>query len=77
MVQSYIEGWGLSKRRFTVSLDEEDYQRLRSLAYDHRPQLSMPYVVRYAIRELLKETEDPQLALQLRDPTDEEGNRGR
>lgn len=64
-------------RRFSITLDEEDYERLRSLAYDHKPRLTMQYVAQYAIRQLLEKTADPQLALELRDPLTEEGTSGR
>lgn len=67
----------MSKHRLTVTLNEEDYERLRALAYDHRPGLSMGYVVQYALREFFDKNEDPQLALQLRDPKTDEGERGR
>ncbi len=72
-----LEAGELSKKRFSITLDDEDYERLRSLAYDHRPQLSIQYVAHYAIRQLLERIEDPQLALQLRDPLTDENAYGR
>ena len=67
----------MGKKRFSITLEAEDYERLRSLAYDHRPRLPMQYVAQYAIRQFLEGTEDPQLALELRDPLDHGGTDGR
>lgn len=64
-------------KRFTVSISEEDYERLRILAEDHRPPLSRGYVVRYAVRMLLDRAEDPQLSLQLGDPLTDEATDAR
>ena len=68
-------GRDLSKRRFSVSLEEDDYERVRALAKDHKPPLSINYVVEYAVRQFLDKAEDPQLALRLRDPLSDEGDR--
>jgi len=59
-------------KRFTVSISEEDAERLRVLAENHRPPLSQSYVVRYAVRMLLDRAEDPQLSFQLGDPLTDE-----
>lgn len=65
----------MSKKRFSVSLEEEDHERVRALAKDHKPELSMNYVVEYAVREFLEKAENPQLALRLRDPLSGGGDR--
>lgn len=67
----------MTKKRLTVSLEEEDYERLRTLAEGHRPPLSLGYVVRYAVRLLLERNQDPQLSLELGDPLTEEEDRDR
>lgn len=40
-------------KRFTVSLDAEDYEALRKLAEAQRPPLPLQYVVRLAVRRFL------------------------
>jgi len=55
-------------RRFTVSLEEEEYDRLKEIADRHRPRLSLQYVVQYAIQHLLRDAQDPRLVLRLGDP---------
>lgn len=55
-------------KRFTVSLKQDDYERLRALADDHRPRLSLQYVVEYAVASLLDRAEDPQFILDLGNP---------
>lgn len=64
----------MSKKRFSVSLEEEDHERVRALAKDHKPELTMSYVVEYAVRQFLERAEDPQLALRLRNPLPDEGD---
>ena len=44
-------------KRFTVSLDVEDYEALRKLAEAQRPPLPLQYVVRLAIRRFLDQPE--------------------
>lgn len=57
---------GASKmRRFTVSLDESDYDTLKLIAESHRPPLSLQYVVRYALQRFLDEHEGKQLTLNI------------
>lgn len=63
-----------ARKRFTISLDGGDYERLLALAGEHKPPLTLQYVVNYAIQRLLSDANDPQLALQLGDPL---GRRGR
>ena len=55
-------------RRFTVSLDTEEYSRLTELIEQHKPPLSLQYAVRYAVRLLLRRADDPQFALRFGDP---------
>ena len=57
---------GTSKmRRFSVSLDEPDYDALKLIAESHRPPLSLQYVVRYALQRFLDEHKDKQLTLNI------------
>lgn len=55
-------------RRFTITLDESDYESLRMLAKGHRPPLTLQYVVQYAVRLLLERAQDPEFRERLRDP---------
>lgn len=55
-------------RRFTISLDAEDYEALRKLAEVQRPALPLQYVVRLAIRRFLDHPE----SLLLRSTTGDE-----
>ncbi len=43
------------RKRFSVSLSQSDYERLQRLAVDHRPQLTLQYVVEYAIHRMLSD----------------------
>ena len=56
-------------KRFSVTLDRPDYKRLLSLAKGHDPPLSLRYVVEFAIKQLLRRAEDPQLTIDFGDPT--------
>jgi hypothetical protein len=44
-------------KRFTISLDAQDYQALCELAEAQRPPLPLQYVVRLAVRRLLDQPE--------------------
>ena len=44
------------KRRFTVTMDEQDYVQLLELASKQSPPLPMTYVVNYAIKRFLERT---------------------
>jgi hypothetical protein len=55
-------------KRFTVSLSEQDYNRLVKIANAHRPPFTLQYVVDYGIQRLLERTDDPQLLLELGSP---------
>lgn len=58
-----------ARKSFTVRLEPEDYDRLKALAERRRPVLSLQYLVEYAIQRVLDRADDPQLQLELRDPT--------
>jgi hypothetical protein len=60
-------------KRFTISLKLEDYKSLVNLAHQHRPRLSLQYVVEFAIQCLLTKARDPQTSLQLGNPFDGKG----
>jgi len=55
-------------KRFTVSLSEQDYKRLQSLARAHRPEFTLQYIVNWGIQGILARAEDPQLMLELGNP---------
>lgn len=55
-------------RRFTVTLSEEDYQKLHQIATNQRPPLTLQYVVNWGIQRILERVEDPQLMLELGNP---------
>lgn len=42
------------QKRFTVSRDFRDYEALRPLAEGHRPPLTMQYVMKLAVQDLLE-----------------------
>ena len=50
-------------KRFTVSVDAEEYEELRRIARTHRPPLSLQYVVRYALQKFIDEHSEGQLQL--------------
>lgn len=53
------------QKRFTVSLDCDDYDALRALADGHRPPLKLQYVVSVAVRQLLDRHASKQLTFPL------------
>ena len=53
-------------KRFTVSLEQRDYDVLLHIAQSQRPRLSLQYVVRYALQEFLDRHEGRQLTLELK-----------
>lgn len=55
-------------KRFTISLPEDAYERLRELAEGRQPPLSLRYVVEYAVRELIGRADDGQLPLDFGNP---------
>ena len=52
-------------KRFSVSLEAEEYEELCRIAQTHRPPLTLQYVVRYALQQLLDQHKDRQLQLTL------------
>ena len=50
-------------KRFTVSLDVQDYEALCALAQAQRPPFSLQYTVRLAIRRFLDEYEGRAITL--------------
>jgi hypothetical protein len=58
----------LKRKRFSISLDARDYNELLALAAQHKPALTLQYVVNFAIQRLLRDARDPQLTLRLGDP---------
>ena len=58
---------GQKQKRFTVSLDANDYEALRAIANGHRPPLKLQYVVGVAIKNLLERHAVQQLAFPLDD----------
>lgn len=54
-------------KRFTVSLELQEYEALRRVAEAQRPPLSLQYVVRYALQEFLDRHEGRQLTLKLKE----------
>lgn len=61
-------GPGMARKRYSVSIEIEDYERLKELAEGQKPRLTLQYLTEYAIRLLLERVEDPQFRLELRDP---------
>lgn len=55
-------------KRFSVSLSEQDYNRLVKIANAHRPSFTLQYVVDWGIQRILDRAEDPQLMLELGSP---------
>ena len=52
-------------KRFTVSLDEADYQSLSELGQSISPPLNLQYLMRLAVRNLLDQHASRQLTLPL------------
>ena len=61
MVKKHTNRHQRRNRRFTVTLDEEDYQSLVEIGERSRPRLSLRYMVEFAVRCLL-ENADSSLA---------------
>lgn len=52
-------------RRFTVSLDASDYDALLTLGRSAKPPLTLQYLVRLAVRNLLEQRSSGQLVFPL------------
>jgi hypothetical protein len=55
-------------KRFSISLSDQDYKRLRRLANAHRPPFSLQFIVNWSLQSVLDRAEDPQLLLELGNP---------
>jgi hypothetical protein len=55
-------------KRFSVSLTEADYKKLRAVAKKHRPPLTLQYLVSWSLQRLLERAGDPQLDRDLANP---------
>ena len=65
------------KKRFTITLDLSDYERLRRLAGRQKPRLSLQYLVELAtLRFLDHADEDPSTLGTARTSNEERGRRG-
>jgi hypothetical protein len=51
------------QKTFSIRLPEDDYRKLKAIAEDRRPQLTVQYVVEYAVLRLLANAESGQLDL--------------
>ena len=49
------------KKRFSVSLDLEDYAALKRIADEQKPPLSLQYVVSYALNDFIDRHKDKQV----------------
>lgn len=56
------------RRRFSVSLDSQDHDRLKRVARKQKPSLTLQYVAEYAIKQFLEKAEGPQFQLPLGSP---------
>jgi hypothetical protein len=53
------------QKRFTVSVDADDYEALTAIAEGHRPPLTLKYVVNVALKNLLERHAQRQLTFPL------------
>lgn len=67
-----LKGAKRSMKRFTLSLDRDDYDGLSKLATTVRPRLSMQYLVQLAVHRFLKAAENKSFKIELRDPANDE-----
>lgn len=51
------------KKRFSVSLDTDDYRALKHLAESQKPPLSLQYIVSYALTEFIAAHKSRQIKL--------------
>ncbi len=56
------------KQRLSISLSADDYEKVTSLAKNHKPPFSLRYVIEYAIIRLLEESTEPGFYSRLGDP---------
>lgn len=55
----------MPKKRFSVSLDQEDYDALQDLGHAQRPPLKQQYLVEFAVKKLLDQHANRQLKFPL------------
>jgi hypothetical protein len=55
----------VQKKRFTVSLEANQYDALNRIAQTHKPPLTLQYVTRLAVQRLIDEYDQGQLNLVL------------
>jgi len=55
-------------KRFSVTMNEADYLRLKKIAEGHRPKFTLQYVVNWSIQKLLERADDKQLYMELGNP---------
>lgn len=55
----------IQQKRFTVSLDQAEYEALRELAESQKPPLNLQYLLRLAVRNLLEQHAAKQLSFPL------------
>lgn len=41
-------------KRFSITLEIDDYRKMKSIAENHKPRLSLQYVVQYAVKLFLE-----------------------
>ena len=58
-----------TSKRFTISLDAQEYEALRALAQAQRPPLSLQYTVRLAIRRILDKHEGQAITVVAANPS--------
>ena len=56
------------QKRFSVSLDQLDYEAMRSIAEEQEPPLTLQYVINLAVKEFLVRRRDAQLEIPLTSP---------
>ena len=54
-----------NKRRFSVTLDEQDYILLKDIADSQKPTLSLQYIVAFALTEFISKQQSSQFELDL------------
>jgi hypothetical protein len=63
-------------KRVSITVELDDYSKLKEFAATHKPPLSLRYVCQYAIQSLLDRARNPQFRLKFGDPTDTKGKDG-
>lgn len=50
-------------KRLSITLEQDDYERLQKMARAQRPKLTLQYIINFAIKRLLEEEAPPKLGL--------------